>query len=348
MALIFWYGGHLLTDNKINATQLWIIYLAVLACGQSAGEVFANSSSSYCSYLQSLTTSNTRSDLFQAKHAINTVLNMIKNASNREGDQPRADREERGSLVPPNSITFRDVNFSYPNAPHCRVLEDINVSIGQGQNIAVVGPSGSGKSTIIALLEKFYDVDSGSILIGPDPLNTLSTATYRKTVSLVSQDTLLFQGTLRENILLGVPDTTTNEQLEAAAKDANIHDFIMSLPEGYNTQCGIKGMEFSGGQRQRIAIACALIRRPSILLLDEATSALDSLSEIEVLEALKRVHKETTTITVAHRLATIRDADLILVLVKGRIVERGNHAQLLQKRGTYWTMCQAQALDREL
>lgn len=212
-----------------------------------------------------------------------------------------------------------------------------------------MGPSGSGKSTIIALLEKFYKASSGSINIGPYELDTLDSAKYRNIVSLVSQDTVLFQGTIRENILLGALGAETDdERLESAAKAANIHDFIASLPEGYNTQCGNKGMLFSGGQRQRIAIARALVRRPTILLLDEATSALDSLSEIEVLEALKTIKRETITITVAHRLATIKDADLILVLVKGSIIERGVHAKLLENKGAYWKMCIAQALDRGL
>lgn len=154
---------------------------------------------------------------------------------------------------------------------------------------------------------------------------------------------------MRENILLGFANSEpTDDRIESAAKDANIHDFISSLPEGYNTQCGNKGLAFSGGQRQRIALARALARKPKILLLDEATSTLDSLNEIEVLDALNRLSRRTTTITVAHRLATIKKSDCIIVLVKGRIVEMGTHAELMEKGGTYWAMNKAQALDQEL
>lgn len=250
---------------------------------------------------------------------------------------------------PENSITFENVDFSYPDAPEHQVLQGVTFSAKSGERIAIVGPSGSGKSTIIALLEKFHTSTSGTISIGNQLLSNLNTTAYRKSTSLVSQDTVLFQGTLRDNILLGLSTSeATDERMEAAAKDANIHDFIASLPEGYNTQCGNKGIEFSGGQRQRIALARALARRPKILLLDEATSALDSLSEIEVLDALSRLSRQTTTITVAHRLATIRTSDCILVLVRGRIVERGTHAELMAKGGTYWAMNKAQALDREL
>lgn len=259
------------------------------------------------------------------------------------------DGGEKQLEIAANSIAFSKVDFSYPNAPHHRVLQDITFSVNSGQRLAIVGPSGSGKSTIIALLEKFYNINSGSILIGTEPLDKIDTPTYRNKTSLVSQETILFQGTLRENILLGLAESeSTEERLETAAKDADIHEFIISLPEGYGTQCGSKGIAFSGGQRQRIALARALSRKPTILLLDEATSALDALSEIEVLNALNRLSRETTTITVAHRLATIKNADCILVLVKGVIVERGTHTQLMERGSTYWAMNKAQALDREL
>ncbi|KAL9114572.1 MAG: hypothetical protein Q9187_007444 [Circinaria calcarea] len=218
-----------------------------------------------------------------------------------------------------------------------------------GEHVAIVGVSGSGKSTIIALLERFYDVTSGEIRIGGVPLRSVDIQSYRSAVSMVSQETLLFQGTLRDNILLGVSDEEgTESRLEAAAREANIHDFITSLPEGYNTPCGNKGMAFSGGQRQRIAIARALIRRPSILLLDEATSALDSESETAVLAALDRAATGRTTITVAHRLSTIKGADRILVLARGRIREEGKHEELMQRKGMYWAMCHSQRLDRRL
>ncbi|KAF7922378.1 uncharacterized protein EAE97_011120 [Botrytis byssoidea] len=256
------------------------------------------------------------------------------------------DEKIRNSTV---SIEFHGVEFSYPNSSQHSVLKEIDFIIEPGQNLAIVGPSGSGKSTIIALLKKFYTIINGSILINASPLNDIDTQHHRSQTGLVSKNTVLFEGTLRDNILLGIRDLSSiDERLENAAKDANIHDFIISQPESYNTQCGEKGFGFSGGQRQRIALARALVRQPRILLLDEATSALDSLIEKEVLDALNRISGQTTTITVAHRLATIRKADCISVLVKGRIVERGTHLESMELRGTYWAMNQAQALDKNL
>ena len=226
------------------------------------------------------------------------------------------------------------------------MLHDLSFHVPQGQRIAIVGPSGSGKSTIISLLERFYQPSKGHLLIGSVPFSNTDIDTYRDHVSLVSQDTQLFDGTVRDNILLGVPaGEESEEKMLKAAREAHIHDFITSLPEGYSTPCGRKGTLFSGGQRQRLAIARALVRDPSILLLDEATSALDTESEGVVKKALKDASVGRTVIAVAHRLSTIRDADCIYVLVKGRIVESGTHDELTRERGVYWGMCQRQNLD---
>ncbi|KAL9093994.1 MAG: hypothetical protein Q9165_003664 [Trypethelium subeluteriae] len=223
------------------------------------------------------------------------------------------------------------------------------MSVKAGQNIALVGQSGSGKSTIISLLLRFYDVSTGVILFNGEPLTTLPIDDYRSRISVVSQQTVLFQGTMRENILLGVEDESryAEDQLVQACKDANIHDFILSLPEGYDTQCGSKGLQLSGGQRQRLAIARALIRDPSLLLLDEATSALDTEGEQIVQAALKKAAKGRSTITVAHRLSTIKTADKIYVLGEGCLKEEGTHEELLAARGTYWAMCRAQSLSTD-
>ncbi|KAF7933277.1 hypothetical protein EAE99_003162 [Botrytis elliptica] len=334
MALIFWYGGNLLANGKLETVELWIVFLAILSGGEGAAEFFASSSS-----------------ISQAGHSINKILGLRSRAASITDGTTSQQRNYDDEKVrkTPVSIDFQGVEFSYPTSSQHAVLKEIDFMIEPGQNLAIVGPSGSGKSTIIALLEKFYTINNGSIFINSSSLNEIDTQYHRSQTGLVSQNTTLFEGTLRENILLGVRDLSSiDERLEKAAKDANIHDFIISLPEGYNTQCGEKGFGFSGGQRQRIALARALVRQPRILLLDEATSALDSLSEKEVLDALNRISGQTTTITVAHRLATIRNADCILVLVKGRIVERGTHLELMELRGTYWAMNQAQALDKDL
>lgn len=224
----------------------------------------------------------------------------------------------------------------------------MNFKIHHGQTIGIVGASGCGKTTIITLLERFYDITSGQILIHGASLSSLDVKSYRSTVGLVSQDTTLYQGSIRENILLGMPDgEVSDETLTEACKSANIHTFISSLPEGYNTDAGSRGLALSGGQRQRIAIARALVRNPSILLLDEATSALDTQSEEVVQKALETAAKGRTTVAVAHRLSTVRGADCIFVLDGGKVVEAGTHVELVRRRGRYYEMVLAQSLDRE-
>ncbi len=248
------------------------------------------------------------------------------------------------------SITFSDVSFAYHSSPYHNVLQDLSFHIAAGSTIAIVGPSGSGKSTIISLLERFYSPTEGSIEIGGRTLSEIDVESYRNHVSLVSQDTQLFDGTVRDNILFGIESGGSEQALIEAARDANIHDFIQSLPNGYNTACGKKGMAFSGGQRQRLAIARALVRNPSILLLDEATSALDSENEIEIKKAMRKVTtgraaEGRTTVVVTHRLSTVQDADCIFVLVKGSMVEKGTHVELIERKGVYWSMCEKQDLQ---
>jgi ATP-binding cassette subfamily B (MDR/TAP) protein 1 len=193
---------------------------------------------------------------------------------------------------------------------------------------------------------RFYDVQKGKILYNGTNISELDMREYRKSISLVAQEPTLFQGTIRDNVLLGVDEGTTTEALHQACRDAEIHDFITSLPEAYNTDVGSKGIALSGGQKQRIAIARALIRSPKILLLDEATSSLDSESEKLVQAAFERAGKGRTMVVVAHRLATVQNADVIFVLGEGRVLEKGDHHSLLRQRGVYYQMCQSQALDR--
>jgi subfamily B ATP-binding cassette protein MsbA len=229
-------------------------------------------------------------------------------------------------------ITFRDVSFSYDG--HEPALHDIGVTVEPGQRVALVGPSGSGKSTLISLVPRLFDVTGGAIEIDGHDIKTITLASLRDAMAAVSQDPLLFDETVRVNIALGRPGATDAE-IEDAATAAAAHEFIMQLPEGYETRVGERGSRLSGGQRQRIAIARAILRDAPILILDEATSALDSESERAVQDALDRLAKGRTSLVIAHRLSTIRDADLILVMDNGRIVERGTHDALIERDGLY-------------
>jgi ATP-binding cassette subfamily B (MDR/TAP) protein 1 len=218
-----------------------------------------------------------------------------------------------------------DVHFRYPTRPHVRVLRGLNLEVKAGQFIAIVGPSGCGKSTLIQLVERFYDPLSGRVLVDGQDISQLNVESYRSQISLVSQEPTLYAGTVRFNITLGATkpvESVTQAEIEQACKDANIHDFVMSLPDQYDTEVGGKGSQLSGGQKQRIAIARALIRNPKILLLDEATSALDSESEKVVQKALDQAAKGRSTIAVAHRLSTIQNADMIVSRFLEQIVQR--------------------------
>jgi len=226
------------------------------------------------------------------------------------------------------NITFKNVQFSYPSRPEIQVLKEVNFTANFGQKIAIVGPSGAGKSTISALLLRFYDIDKGQILIDDKNIYDYDLENLRGNMSIVPQDVLLFGGTIRENIAYGKPNASEEEILKAA-KQANAFDFVNGFPEKFETMVGERGIKLSGGQRQRIAIARALLKNPSILILDEATSSLDSESEKLVQEALETLMEGRTSIIIAHRLATIRNADTILVLNEGMITEQGTHKELL-------------------
>lgn len=230
-------------------------------------------------------------------------------------------------------IDLKHVSFKY-NENEKEVLHDINLTINKGETVAFVGMSGGGKSTLINLIPRFYDVTQGEILIDHHNVKDFLTGSLRNQIGLVQQDNLLFSDTVKENILLGRPDATDDEVVEAA-KMANAHDFISNLPNGYDTEVGERGVKLSGGQKQRLSIARIFLNNPPVLILDEATSALDLESEAIIQEALDVLSKDRTTLIVAHRLSTITHADRIVVMENGRIVETGTHQQLINKRGAY-------------
>lgn len=230
-------------------------------------------------------------------------------------------------------IDLKHVSFKY-NENEKEVLHDINLTINNGETVAFVGMSGGGKSTLINLIPRFYDVTQGEILIDHHNVKEFLTGSLRNQIGLVQQDNILFSDTVKENILLGRPDATDDEVVEAA-KMANAHDFISNLPNGYDTEVGERGVKLSGGQKQRLSIARIFLNNPPVLILDEATSALDLESEAIIQEALDVLSKDRTTLIVAHRLSTITHADRIVVMENGRIVETGTHQQLINKRGAY-------------
>lgn len=230
------------------------------------------------------------------------------------------------------NIEYQDVSFSYNNTE--KVLEHISLKINAGKTIALVGPSGGGKTTLCNLLPRFYDVTGGSVLIDSINVRDVSLQSLRSAIGIVQQDVYMFSGSIRDNIAYGKPDATDEEILQAA-QNAGIHEFISSLPDGYDTYVGERGTRLSGGQKQRIAIARVFLKNPAILILDEATSALDNESERHIQESLDRLSKNRTTIVIAHRLSTIRGADEIIVIADDGISEQGTHQELLDKNGIY-------------
>ncbi|KAF2093344.1 P-loop containing nucleoside triphosphate hydrolase protein [Rhizodiscina lignyota] len=323
-ALVFWYGGRFLADREYTITQFFVIYMAVIQGSQAAGMWFSFAP-----------------NLAEATNASNRIISM-RPPKNDESHTTRPFQADKASL----GIEFKDVNFTYKSRS-LPVFTELNLKIEPGQFAALVGASGAGKSTIVSLLERFYDPDSGAIFCGEQDITSVSAKTYRSNLSLVAQESTLYEGTIRENVVLSVEEAdATDEAVEQACKDAQIHDFISSLPDGYATMLGPKGVQLSGGQRQRVALARALIRKPKLLLLDEATSSLDSESEKLVQEAIERAAGVRTVVAVAHRLATIQKADIIFVIGSERVLEQGTHQDLLKKRGVYYQMCKAQALDQ--
>jgi ATP-binding cassette subfamily B protein len=267
-----------------------------------------------------------------AAERIFEILDRVATITNEGGEQP-ASVEGR--------IELSHVDFSYPARPDAPVLQDLDLVIAPGEVVAVVGPSGAGKSTIAALLSRLYDPNGGKVLLDGRDLRTLDAVWLRRRVGVVAQEPLLFSTSIKENIRYG-RGTATDEEVEAAARAANAHEFIARFPEAYETKVGERGVQLSGGQKQRVAIARAVLKDPKVLILDEATSALDAESEHLVQQALDRLLEGRTTLVIAHRLSTVKNADRVLVLDAGRVVQQGTHASLVGEAGLYRKLVERQ------
>ncbi len=278
----------------------------------------------------------------QIRHALSDMADMFK-LLQREAeivDSPNARILDPGE----GEISFNNVSFFYhPERP---ILKNISFTIPANQKVAIVGQSGSGKSTLARLLYRFYDVGSGEIAVNQQNITEVTQLSLREAIGIVPQDTVLFNDTIAYNIRYGRVEAS-EEEIQQAAKMANIHQFIESLPDGYQTVVGERGLKLSGGEKQRVAIARAILKNPKILIFDEATSSLDSKSEQTILEALKSIATHHSTMVIAHRLSTVVDADQILVMDNGEIIERGTHQQLLEKKGRYYEMWQLQLQEKE-
>ncbi|CAL4970905.1 unnamed protein product [Urochloa decumbens] len=321
-ALTFWYGSLLMAKHHITFKALIQTFLILI----STGRVIADAGS--------MTT-----DLAKGTDAVASVFAILDKETKIDPNSPEGYKPVKLK----GEVDIREIDFAYPSRPDVIIFKRFSLSIKQGKSTALVGQSGSGKSTIIGLIERFYDPLVGSVEIDGRDIKTYNLQALRKHIGLVSQEPTLFAGTIRENVVYGT-ETASEEEIESAARYANAHDFISGLKDGYDTWCGERGVQLSGGQKQRIAIARAILKQPSILLLDEATSALDSQSEKVVQEALDRVMVGRTSVVVAHRLSTIQNCDIITVLEKGIVVEKGTHASLMAKgpSGTYFGLISLQ------
>ncbi|KAL4379199.1 hypothetical protein GQ457_02G011470 [Hibiscus cannabinus] len=313
IAFDFWYGGKLVSEGQITSKALIETYLILINTGF------------FIAKAASMT-----SDWAKSVEVVGSLFDILDRYTRIEPDDSNGyvAKEITGH------VEICDIDFAYPARPNMIILKDFSISIEAGKSTALVGQSGSGKSTVISLIERFYDPLKGAVKIDGRDIRLYNLRLLRKHIALVSQEPALFSGTVKENIWYGASDKTNESEIIEAAKAANAHDFIAGLADGYDTWCGDRGVQLSGGQKQRIAIARAILRNPTMLLLDEATSALDGKSERVVQEALERVMVGRTSVVVAHRLSTIQNCDVILVLDKGKVIEKGNHSSLLAKGPT--------------
>ncbi|NXR34260.1 MDR1 protein, partial [Zosterops hypoxanthus] len=320
-AAVFRFGAWLIANCLTNFEDVFIVFSSVMFAAMNVGQ----SASMAPDYGKARTSAQRIFQLLDRKPLIDSYSEQGEKLSHFEGN-----------------IEFRNIHFVYPTRPEVEVLQGLNVKVNKGQTLALVGSSGCGKSTSIQLLERFYDPVEGQVLADGFDTKSLHLQWLRSRLGLVSQEPILFDCSIAENIQYGDNSrVVSQEEIEAAAKAANIHAFIEKLPEKYNTRVGEKGTQLSGGQKQRIAIARALVRNPAVLLLDEATSALDTESEKIVQKALDDARQGRTCIVIAHRLSTVQTADIIVVIQNGRVVEQGTHSQLLAKEGHYYALVNA-------
>ncbi|WP_454958522.1 ABC transporter ATP-binding protein [Capnocytophaga sputigena] len=320
IAVLLWFGGSLvLVDKTLEGTQ----FIAFM--GLAYNILTPAKAISRASY-----------DMRRGNAAAERILEIL------DYDNPIKERENPVVIKDfTTAITLNNVTFAYAEQP---VLTNFSLEVPKGKTVALVGQSGSGKSTIANLITRFYDVNQGAILIDGVDVKDMQTASLRKLIGVVSQDSILFNDTIKNNLLIGKPNAT-DEELITAAKIANAYEFINDLPEGFDTNIGDAGSKLSGGQKQRLSIARAVLKNPPIMVLDEATSALDTESERLVQNALENMMKHRTSIVIAHRLSTIQNADLIVVMQKGRIVEQGTHSELIQKNGMYKRLVEMQTIE---
>lgn len=323
IAFVVYYGAKLVLSNDLTIGDFsaFILYCGIVAVS------FGFLINTWDEFLNALGASERIYELIDLKPEI---FSPISNAV----------------IIPkgsPITLNFNNVSFSYPTRKENAVLENISFKIPQGKTLALVGPSGSGKSTIASLICRFYDPTAGNILVNAWPLDSLDLNEYYQSLAVVAQQVQIFSLSIKENICYG-SQRISEEELILACKSANIYDFILGLPEKFETKVGDKGIQLSGGERQRVAIARAILKNPSLLILDEATSALDSQNEMLIQQSLEILKKNRTTLIIAHRLSTVQNADQVLVLKEGKIIQQGTHLSLIKEEGLYKTLVEQQEL----